>query len=253
MQVTHSLLHSNALIMLQSLTMFRWQLAYNLLHATHSSTQFITWHSDRGCVITFHFSAWRNREVFENYFSHQRECITRFHFSAWLNREVFENHFSQQHREDVSSHFTSLLDLIVKHLCKVCCPHSLHSHFGHEIPSIVYLCVMLEKCHLWLISSVFWKNNEDRIETWQRFLASFCVDHFPVTVLCCFSIHGSDLGDMGMKILGLALSKHPGIVSLDVGDCKLSDMSIDVLYSLLLPLGNKSGNELPSCVAFCSF
>ncbi|BFZ07549.1 hypothetical protein BsWGS_10588 [Bradybaena similaris] len=54
-------------------------------------------------------------------------------------------------------------------------------------------------------------------------------------------IHGSDLGDMGMKVLGLALSKHPGIVSLDVGDCKLGDMSIDVLYSLLLPLGNKSG------------
>jgi len=49
-------------------------------------------------------------------------------------------------------------------------------------------------------------------------------------------IHGSELGDAGMQILGRAINNHPGIVSLDVGDCKLGDMAVDVLYSLLLLL-----------------
>ncbi|XP_059143726.1 leucine-rich repeat-containing protein 73-like [Physella acuta] len=54
-------------------------------------------------------------------------------------------------------------------------------------------------------------------------------------------IHGSDIGDAGMHILHHSLCNHPGIVSLDVGDCKLGDMSIDVLYSLMLPANNKPG------------
>ena len=59
------------------------------------------------------------------------------------------------------------------------------------------------------------------------------------------SIHGSELGDAGMQILGRAINNHPGIVSLDVGDCKLGDMAVDVLYSLLLPLNNRPGNLVP--------
>ena len=44
-----------------------------------------------------------------------------------------------------------------------------------------------------------------------------------------------------MQILGRAINSHPGIVSLDVGDCKLGDMAVDVLYSLLLPMNNRPG------------
>ncbi|KAK3793215.1 hypothetical protein RRG08_012891 [Elysia crispata] len=54
-------------------------------------------------------------------------------------------------------------------------------------------------------------------------------------------IHGSELGDVGMQILGRALSEHPGIVSLDVGDCQLGDVSIDMMYALMLPTTNRPG------------
>ena len=67
-------------------------------------------------------------------------------------------------------------------------------------------------------------------------------------VLCClqlcFSLHGSSLGDDGIQLLGKSLLSHPNIVSLDVGDCQLGDVAVDVLYDLLLPEHSRPGEPL---------
>ena len=55
------------------------------------------------------------------------------------------------------------------------------------------------------------------------------------------SLHGSCLGDDGIQLLGKSLVTHPGIVSLDIGDCQLGDVAVDVLYDLLLPETNRPG------------
>lgn len=62
----------------------------------------------------------------------------------------------------------------------------------------------------------------------------------------CFSLHGSNLGDDGIQLLGKSLLSHPNIVSLDIGDCQLGDVAVDVLYDLLLPEHNRPG-ELFFC------
>ena len=56
-----------------------------------------------------------------------------------------------------------------------------------------------------------------------------------------FSVHGNDIGDQGMAMLGKSVASHPHIVSLDVGDCGLTDGSIPVLADLLPPNGAKRG------------
>ena len=67
-------------------------------------------------------------------------------------------------------------------------------------------------------------------------------------VLCClqlcFSLHGSSLGDDGIQLLGKSLLSHPNVVSLDVGDCQLRDVAVDVLYDLLLPEHSRPGEPL---------
>lgn len=60
-------------------------------------------------------------------------------------------------------------------------------------------------------------------------------------ILILFSIHGNDVGDVGMKKLAKALLFHPHITSLDVGDCNLSDDSVESICNLLPPHGKKSG------------
>ncbi|KAL8611148.1 hypothetical protein ACOMHN_064438 [Nucella lapillus] len=52
-------------------------------------------------------------------------------------------------------------------------------------------------------------------------------------------LHGSFLGDDGIQLLGKSLVSHPNIVSLDVGDCHLGDVAVDVLYDLILPENNR--------------
>ncbi|XP_076098401.1 leucine-rich repeat-containing protein 73-like [Mytilus galloprovincialis] len=54
-------------------------------------------------------------------------------------------------------------------------------------------------------------------------------------------IHGNSIGDAGMKKLAKTLLHHSTIVSLDVGDCDLSDDSIETICNLLPPHGKKSG------------
>ncbi|XP_072016809.1 leucine-rich repeat-containing protein 73-like [Amphiura filiformis] len=55
-------------------------------------------------------------------------------------------------------------------------------------------------------------------------------------------LHGSPLGDEGLSILIESLALHPGIVSLDVGDCQLQDDGVSLLAQRLLPAnGAKPG------------
>ncbi|XP_009305345.1 leucine-rich repeat-containing protein 73 isoform X2 [Danio rerio] len=54
-------------------------------------------------------------------------------------------------------------------------------------------------------------------------------------------LHGSPLLDAGLVTLNTALSTHPSLVSLDLGDCMLGDEAIRLLCGLLPPDGAKSG------------
>ncbi|XP_056327567.1 leucine-rich repeat-containing protein 73 isoform X2 [Danio aesculapii] len=54
-------------------------------------------------------------------------------------------------------------------------------------------------------------------------------------------LHGSPLLDAGLVTLNAALSTHPSLVSLDLGDCMLGDEAIRLLCGLLPPDGAKSG------------
>ncbi|NXN89313.1 LRC73 protein, partial [Bombycilla garrulus] len=55
------------------------------------------------------------------------------------------------------------------------------------------------------------------------------------------SLHGSPLTDAGLALLNPALSIHPSLVALDLGDCMLGDEGINLICGLLPPDGAKSG------------
>ncbi|XP_058242642.1 leucine-rich repeat-containing protein 73 isoform X3 [Hemibagrus wyckioides] len=54
-------------------------------------------------------------------------------------------------------------------------------------------------------------------------------------------LHGSPLLDAGLVTLYTALSTHPSLVSLDLGDCMLGDEAIQLICGMLPPDGAKSG------------
>ncbi|KAK7148126.1 hypothetical protein R3I93_012446 [Phoxinus phoxinus] len=54
-------------------------------------------------------------------------------------------------------------------------------------------------------------------------------------------LHGSPLLDAGLVTLNGALSTHPSLVSLDLGDCMLGDEAIRIICGMLPPDGAKSG------------
>ncbi|XP_046731920.1 leucine-rich repeat-containing protein 73 isoform X2 [Silurus meridionalis] len=54
-------------------------------------------------------------------------------------------------------------------------------------------------------------------------------------------LHGSPLLDAGLVTLNTALSTHPSLVSLDLGDCMLGDEAIQLICGMLPPDGAKSG------------
>lgn len=57
------------------------------------------------------------------------------------------------------------------------------------------------------------------------------------------SLHGSPLTDAGLALLNPALSIHPSLVALDLGDCMLGDEGINLICGLLPPDGAKSGKH----------
>uniref|UniRef100_A0AAY5L437 Leucine rich repeat containing 73 n=1 Tax=Esox lucius TaxID=8010 RepID=A0AAY5L437_ESOLU len=54
-------------------------------------------------------------------------------------------------------------------------------------------------------------------------------------------LHGSPLLDAGLVTLNTALSTHPSLVSLDLGDCMLGDEALRLICGMLPPDGAKSG------------
>ncbi|XP_041107856.1 leucine-rich repeat-containing protein 73 isoform X1 [Polyodon spathula] len=54
-------------------------------------------------------------------------------------------------------------------------------------------------------------------------------------------LHGSPLTDTGLACLNPALSTHPSLVSLDLGDCMLGDEGLQLICGMLPPDGAKSG------------
>ncbi|CAB1425849.1 unnamed protein product [Pleuronectes platessa] len=54
-------------------------------------------------------------------------------------------------------------------------------------------------------------------------------------------LHGSPLLDAGLVTLNLALSTHPALVCLDLGDCMLGDEALGLICGMLPPDGAKSG------------
>ncbi|KAG8430327.1 hypothetical protein GDO86_017979, partial [Hymenochirus boettgeri] len=54
-------------------------------------------------------------------------------------------------------------------------------------------------------------------------------------------LHGNPLTDTGLSLLNPALSTHPSLVSLDLGDCLLGDEGIALICGLLPPDGAKPG------------
>lgn len=59
--------------------------------------------------------------------------------------------------------------------------------------------------------------------------------------LCPYSLHGTPLLDAGLVTLNAALSTHPSLVSLDLGDCMLGDEAVRLICGMLPPDGAKSG------------
>ncbi|KAG7512649.1 leucine-rich repeat-containing protein 73 [Solea senegalensis] len=59
-------------------------------------------------------------------------------------------------------------------------------------------------------------------------------------------LHGCPLLDAGLVTLNVALSTHPALVSLDLGDCMLGDEALALICGMLPPDGAKSGNA--SCM-----
>lgn len=58
------------------------------------------------------------------------------------------------------------------------------------------------------------------------------------------SLHGSPLLDAGLVALNVALSSHPSLVCLDLGDCMLGEEALALICGLLPPDGAKSGRSL---------
>ncbi|XP_051816319.1 leucine-rich repeat-containing protein 73 isoform X2 [Acanthochromis polyacanthus] len=54
-------------------------------------------------------------------------------------------------------------------------------------------------------------------------------------------LHGSPLLDAGLVTLNAALSTHPTLVCLDLGDCMLGDQALGLICGMLPPDGAKSG------------
>ncbi|XP_056616044.1 leucine-rich repeat-containing protein 73 [Triplophysa dalaica] len=54
-------------------------------------------------------------------------------------------------------------------------------------------------------------------------------------------LHGTPLLDAGLVTLNGALSTHPSLVSLDLGDCMLGDEAVRLICGMLPPDGAKSG------------
>ncbi|KAL6102303.1 lrrc73 [Pungitius sinensis] len=54
-------------------------------------------------------------------------------------------------------------------------------------------------------------------------------------------LHGSPLMDAGLVTLNVALSSHPTLVCLDLGDCMLGDEALGLICGMLPPDGAKSG------------
>ncbi|GCB61629.1 hypothetical protein scyTo_0007083 [Scyliorhinus torazame] len=54
-------------------------------------------------------------------------------------------------------------------------------------------------------------------------------------------LHGTPLTDSGLAVLNPALSLHPSLISLDLGDCILGDGGMNLICGLLPPDGAKSG------------
>ncbi|XP_071370255.1 leucine-rich repeat-containing protein 73, partial [Centroberyx affinis] len=54
-------------------------------------------------------------------------------------------------------------------------------------------------------------------------------------------LHGSPLLDSGLVELNSALSSHPALVCLDLGDCMLGDEALGLICGMLPPDGAKSG------------
>ncbi|KAM7385969.1 hypothetical protein PAMP_002002 [Pampus punctatissimus] len=54
-------------------------------------------------------------------------------------------------------------------------------------------------------------------------------------------LHGNPLLDAGLVTLNLALSTHPALVCLDLGDCTLGDEALRLICGMLPPDGAKSG------------
>ncbi|XP_053189463.1 leucine-rich repeat-containing protein 73 [Scomber japonicus] len=54
-------------------------------------------------------------------------------------------------------------------------------------------------------------------------------------------LHGNPLLDAGLVTLNAALSTHPALVSLDLGDCMLGDEALRLICGMLPPDGAKSG------------
>lgn len=81
---------------------------------------------------------------------------------------------------------------------------------------------------------------------WEKILKemSLCVHVCSCVFLCVFltrSLHGSPLLDAGLVTLNTALSTHPSLVSLDLGDCMLGDEAVRLICGMLPPDGAKSG------------
>ncbi len=48
-----------------------------------------------------------------------------------------------------------------------------------------------------------------------------------------YSLYSSNLGDDGLKLLYDSINSHKHIISIDLGDCKLTDKSVDSINSLI--------------------
>ncbi|XP_068088668.1 leucine-rich repeat-containing protein 73 isoform X2 [Hyperolius riggenbachi] len=64
-------------------------------------------------------------------------------------------------------------------------------------------------------------------------------------------LHGNPLTDTGLSLLNPALSAHPSLLSLDLGDCLLGDEAISLICGLLPPDGAKPGDQMAAMLAVC--
>lgn len=85
------------------------------------------------------------------------------------------------------------------------------------------------------------------------FILNDILHFFPLSFLpflICHSLHGSPLLDAGLVTLNTALSTHPLLVSLDLGDCMLGDEALRLICGMLPPDGAKSGRAMQHCPHF---